>query len=138
VTVEGRPVQVTSYELRDPPPIQPATIQDSYRRTTTGSHFVPNNARDCAASTPSISRIGLLLVCYTKLTRSMASLSRRPLSKVMAMRRVMALLLGIAIMAMIVVGLIHSELMVELSVKLLAGMLFAGVPVAISRALVAR
>jgi hypothetical protein len=68
----------------------------------------------------------------------MASLSRRPLSKVMAMRRVMALLLAIAVMAMIVVGLIHSELMVELSVKLLAGMLFAGVPVAISRALLAR
>jgi len=44
------------------------------------------------------------------------------------MRRIMALILTTPIMAMIVVGLIDSNLMVELWVKLLAGVLFAEFP----------
>lgn len=51
------------------------------------------------------------------------------------MRNVVAVVLAIAIMAIIVVGLINFNLMIELWVKLLVGVLFAGVLVTIGRAL---
>jgi hypothetical protein len=55
----------------------------------------------------------------------------------MAIRSIMALVLTVAIIAIIVVGLINSNLMVELWAKLLTGVLFAGVPVTIIKALLA-
>jgi hypothetical protein len=49
----------------------------------------------------------------------------------MVMRNIVTLVLAVAIMAMIVIGLINFNLMVELWVKLLIGVLFAGVLVTI-------
>jgi len=51
------------------------------------------------------------------------------------MRNIMALVLAIAVMAIIVIGLINFNLMIELWVKLLVGVLFAGVLVAIVKTL---
>ena len=51
------------------------------------------------------------------------------------MRNIVTLVLAVAIMAIIVVGLINFNLMIELWVKLLVGVLFAGVLVTIVKAL---
>lgn len=53
----------------------------------------------------------------------------------MRIRNILTLVLAIAIIAIIVIGLINFDLMIELWVKLLIGVLFLGALVTVVRAL---
>ena len=57
------------------------------------------------------------------------------LKRIMGMKKILTLIISIAIIAIIIIGLINFDLMVELWVKVLIGVLFAGVLVTVGRAL---
>lgn len=54
------------------------------------------------------------------------------------MRKILTLIVSVAIIAIIIIGLINFDLMVLLWVKVLIGVLFAGVLVTVARALFQR